>query len=176
MLFARVRWLKDQCFQMLYIAKLRSMQYQDADNRISDPTDLAAKLPSNLIPIMLDMVCKRWFASICKDCSLQIQKAHMLCSLHTHLSCSAVSHCMRFRPCRLPGLVPNACLDPTFQICLQNRAHLCVQSGAACDSTAFHGLRQFCICRPAPAPTPARQTRYNLCYYFLKDFKSFSSV
>ena len=89
---------------------------------------------------MLDMVRKGWRAGICKDCSLQIQKAHMLCSLHTHLSCSAVSHCMRFRPC---GLVPNACLDATFQICLRNRAHLCVQSGAAYDSTAFHGLRAF---------------------------------
>ena len=147
------------------IAKLRSIQYQDADNRISNPTDLAAKLPSNLILIMLDMVRMRWRAGICKDCSLQIQKAHMLCSLHTHLSCSAVSNCMRFRPC---GLVPNACLEATLQICLRCRAHLCVQSGAACDSTAFHGLLHFCICRPAPAPAQARPTRYNLCYYFLR--------
>ena len=107
---------------------------------------------------MSDMVSKRWRAGMCKDSSLQIQKAHMLCSLHTHLSCSAVSHWMRF-PC---GLVPNAYLDTTFQICSQNRAHLCVQSGAECDSTAFHGLRHFCICRPAPAPAQARQTRYNL--------------
>ena len=85
MMFARVRWLKHQFFMMLDIAKLRSIQDQDADNRISDPTDLAAKLPSNLIFVMLDIVCKRWPAGICKDCSLQIQKAHMLCSLHTHL-------------------------------------------------------------------------------------------
>ena len=70
--------MKDQFFLMLDIAKLRSVQYQDADNRISDPTDLAAKLPSNLIFIMLDMVRKRWRAGICKDSSLQIQKAHML--------------------------------------------------------------------------------------------------
>ena len=56
------------------------IQYQDADNRIANPTDLAAKLPSNLILIMLDMVRKRWRAGICKDCSLQIQKAHMLCT------------------------------------------------------------------------------------------------
>ena len=146
---------------MLDIAKLRSMQYQDADNRISNPTDLAAKLPSNLILIILDMVRKRWHAGIiCKDCSLQIQKAHMLCSLHTHLSCSAVLHWMRFRPC---GLVPNACLDATLQICTRNRDHMCGQSGAACDSTAFYGLRHFCIRRQAPAPAPARQTRYNLC-------------
>ena len=77
----RVRWLKDQFFLMLDIAKLRSVQYQDADNRISNPTDLAAlaKLPSNLILVMLDMVHKRWRASICKDCSLQIQMAHILC-------------------------------------------------------------------------------------------------
>ena len=121
MMFSRVRRLKHQFFLMLDIAKLRSFQYQDADNTISDPTDLAAKLPSNLIFIMSDMVRKRWRTGLCKDCSLQIQKAHMLCSLHTHLSCSAVSHCMQFRPC---GLVPNACLDATFQICLRNRAHL----------------------------------------------------
>ena len=125
MMFSRVRWLKHQFFLMLDIAKLRSFQYQDADNTISDPTDLAAKLPSNLIFIMLDMVCKRWRAGICKDSSLQIQKAYMLCSLHNNLSCAAVSHCMQFRPC---GLVPNACLEATFQICLRNQAHLCVQS------------------------------------------------
>ena len=58
-MFARVRWLKDQFFLMLDIAKLRSVQYQDADNRISDPKDLAAKLPSNPILIMSDMVSKR---------------------------------------------------------------------------------------------------------------------
>ena len=92
MMFSRVRWLKHQFFLMLDIAKLRSFQYQDADNTISDPTDLAAKLPSNLILIMSDMVRKRWRAGICKDCSLQIQKTHML--WHTHLSCFAVSHCM----------------------------------------------------------------------------------
>ena len=65
-------------------------------------------------------------------------------------------------------MVPKACLDPTFQICLRNRARLCLQSGAACDSTAFHGLLHFCICRPAPALALARPTRYNLCYYFLR--------
>ena len=64
------------------------------------------------------------------------------------------------------------CLEAIFQICLQNRAHRCVQSGTACNSTAFHGLRHFCICRPAPAPAQARPTRYNdyytLCYYCLR--------
>ena len=45
MMFERVRWLKDQFFLMLDIAKLGSIQYQVADNRISNPTDLAAKLP-----------------------------------------------------------------------------------------------------------------------------------
>ena len=59
-MFTRVRWLKDQFFLMIDIAKLRSMPYHDADNRISNPTDLAAKLPSNLILIMFDMVHKRW--------------------------------------------------------------------------------------------------------------------
>ena len=75
MMFARVKWLKDQFFLMLDIAKLMSVQDQDADNRISDPTDLAAKLPSNPILIMSDisdMVSKRWRTCICKDCSLLI--------------------------------------------------------------------------------------------------------
>ena len=31
MMFSRVRWLKHQFFLMLDIAKLRSIQYQDAD-------------------------------------------------------------------------------------------------------------------------------------------------
>ena len=31
MMFSRVKWLKHQFFLMLDIAKLRSMQYQDAD-------------------------------------------------------------------------------------------------------------------------------------------------
>jgi len=44
MMFSRVRWLKHQFFLMLDIAKLRSVQYQDANKRISDPTDLAATL------------------------------------------------------------------------------------------------------------------------------------
>ena len=99
-MFSRVRWLKHQFFLMHDIAKLRSFQYQDADNTISDPTDLAAKLPSNLIFIMLDMVRKRWRAGICKDCSLQVQKAHMLCSLHTAahppiLLCSFAQHAIQ---------------------------------------------------------------------------------
>ena len=40
MMFARVRWLKDPFFPMLDIAKLRSVQYQDAENRISNPTQI----------------------------------------------------------------------------------------------------------------------------------------
>ena len=52
MMFSRVGWLKHQFFLMLGIAKLRSIQYQDADNRISNPTDLAAKLPSKNDPIL----------------------------------------------------------------------------------------------------------------------------
>ena len=64
MMFSRVRWLKHQFFLMLGITKLRSIQYQDADNRISDPTDLAAKLPSNLVLIMLDMVRKRYLQKL----------------------------------------------------------------------------------------------------------------
>ena len=49
MMFTRVRWLKDHFLLMLDIAKLRSMQYMDYDKWVSDQTDLAAKLPSNLI-------------------------------------------------------------------------------------------------------------------------------
>ena len=52
MMFSRVRWLKHHFFLMLDIAKLRSIQYQDADNRISNPTDLAAKFLSNLNQII----------------------------------------------------------------------------------------------------------------------------
>ena len=38
-----------------------------------------------------------WSAYICKDCSLQNQKAHVLCSMHSHLSCSAVKHWILFK-------------------------------------------------------------------------------
>ena len=41
MMFSRARWLKHQFFLMLDIAKLRSIQYQNADIRISNPTDQA---------------------------------------------------------------------------------------------------------------------------------------
>jgi hypothetical protein len=44
---------------MFDTAKLRSIQYQDAENWISNPTDLE-ELPSNLILIMSDMVHERW--------------------------------------------------------------------------------------------------------------------
>ena len=53
MIFARVSLLKDPVFLMLDIAKLRSMQYQDADNWISDPEDLVARMlfrPCKLVP------------------------------------------------------------------------------------------------------------------------------
>ena len=48
MMFSRVGWLKNHFFLMLRIAKLRSIQYQDADNRISDPTDSKTSLQSDL--------------------------------------------------------------------------------------------------------------------------------
>ena len=84
---------------MLDIAKLKSIQYQDADNRISNPTDLAAKLPSNLILIMLDMVRKRWRAGICKDCSLQLANpkgSHALLIAHPPiLLCSFALHAIQ---------------------------------------------------------------------------------
>ena len=50
--------MKHQFFLVLDIAKLRSIQYQDADNGISNPTDLAAKLPSNLIGLKMGEVSK----------------------------------------------------------------------------------------------------------------------
>ena len=64
--------IKFQYVHYTSLMKLRSVQYQDADNRISNPTDLAAKLPSNLIFIILDMVHKRWRAvsaktALCKS-------------------------------------------------------------------------------------------------------------
>ena len=105
-------------------------------------------------------------ANICKDYSLRSRKAQMLCSLHIHLSCPAfwlLWHRMRFRQC---DLVPNSCLDTTFQIRVRNRDHLCGRRGAACDSKAIHGLLHSFVCRRAPAPAPARPTRYNLCNYF----------
>ena len=96
---------------------------------------------------MIGIVLKRWRADICKDYSLRIRKAQgrqMVCSLHIHLSCPAVWHRMRFRQC---DLVPNSCLDTTFQIRVRNRDHLCGRRGAACDSKAIHGLLHSFVCR-----------------------------
>ena len=87
-MLARVRSLK-AVFLMLNIAKLMSIQYQEADSWVRDPTDLTAKVASNLILFMIDIVLKCWRADICKGCSLQVPKAQMLCSLHIHLSCPA---------------------------------------------------------------------------------------
>ena len=165
----RVRWLKHQFFLMLGIAKLRSIQYQDADNRISNPTDLAAKLPSNLILIMSDMVSKRWRAGICKDCSLQIQKAQMLCSLHIHLSCPAVLHWTRFRPCEL---IPNACHHQTFQICMWNQAHLCGQRCTVCDSTEFYEVA-FPHLQTGTGAGPSRPDKIQSVLLFLKTLNPF---
>jgi len=108
---------------------------------------------------MIGIVLKRWRADICKDYSLRIRKAQVVCSLHIHLSCPAVWHRMRFRQC---DLVPNSCLDTTFQIRVRNRDHLCGRRGAACDSKAIHRRRH------------ARQD--TICAIISEDFKSFSSA
>ena len=78
---------------MLDIAKLRSIQYQDADNRISDPTDLEAKLPSNLIFIMLDMVRKRYLQRLL---SANPKGSHALLIAHPPiLLCSFALHAIQ---------------------------------------------------------------------------------
>ena len=121
---------------------------------------------------MIGIVLKRWRADICKDYSLRIRKAQVVCSLHIHLSCPAVWHRMRFRQC---DLVPNSCLDTTFQIRVRNRDHLCGRRGAACDSKAIHGLLHSFVCRRARRRRRhARQD--TICAIISEDFKSFSSV
>ena len=96
----------------------------------------------------------------------------MLCSLHTHLSCSAVSHCMRFRPC---GLVPNACLDATFRFACEI-GPICV-CRAAPHMIRLHSM-DFCIF--ASADRRRRRRRHarqdTICTIISSDFKSFSSV
>ncbi len=113
---------------MLNIGELRSMQYWDADNQVSDLTEQRANRMSNLFFDMIDTVSKRWRAQICRDCDLRSRKAQLLGSLHDQLSCSAVSLRMQSRP-RL--LDHNACLNAIFQNYVQNGAHLGGQDSAA---------------------------------------------
>ena len=123
---------------------------------------------------MIGIVLKRWRADICKDYSLRIRKAQVVCSLHIHLSCPAVWHRMRFRQC---DLVPNSCLDMIFQIRVRNRDHLCGRRGAACDSN-FEQSMDFCILSSADGRRRRRRhaRQDTICAIISEDSKSFSSV
>ena len=168
-MFSRVRWLKHQYFLMLDIAKLRSIQYQDADNRISNPTDLAAKLPSNLILIMSGMVRKRWRAPVSAKTAL-CESKRLTCFAH----CTLTYYALQFR---------TACdsdhADWFLTLVLTQLSRFACEIGPICVCRAApHMIRLQCHCIPwtsaflhlptAPAPAPARLTRYNLRYYFLR--------
>jgi hypothetical protein len=58
-LFPQIGWLKLPFFSMLNIGELRSMQYWDAHNQVSDPTEQRANCMSNLFFDMIDTVSKR---------------------------------------------------------------------------------------------------------------------
>ena len=53
-----VRLSKISFFRKCNTAMLRSMQIQDPDNRVSDPTDLAVKPDVNWFRIMMGIVIK----------------------------------------------------------------------------------------------------------------------
>jgi len=82
---------------MLNVAMLRSMQKQDADDRVFVFADPAVKFASNLFLMMSDTICEHWRCWICKDLAERFQEAQMLCSWHDQQSCSAASHRRRFR-------------------------------------------------------------------------------
>ena len=58
MMFQTTRLSALLLFQMCYIVMLRSMQIQDPDNQVSDPTDLAVKPDVNRFRIMMGIVIK----------------------------------------------------------------------------------------------------------------------
>ena len=133
---------------------------------------MAERLASNLILIMIGIVLKRWRADICKDYSLRIRKAQVVCSLHIHLSCPAVWHRMRFRQC---DLVPNSCLDTTFQIRVQNPT---IYVGGAALLVIRPQSMDFCILSSADRRRHRRRhaRQDTICAIISEDFKSFSSV
>ena len=94
-------------------------QYQNTDNRISDPTDLAAKLPSNLIVIMLDMVRKRfsrWYLQ--RLLSANPKGSHALLIAHPPiLLCSFALHVDWFLTLVLTRLSRFACEIGPICVC-----------------------------------------------------------
>jgi len=64
MMLTSFRMSKESFFRTLNIEKRRSIQFEDADNQVSDPTDLGEKLDYNLFNIITDIVRKCWRAEI----------------------------------------------------------------------------------------------------------------
>ena len=64
MMFHTTRLSKVSLFLMCDIAMLRSMQIQDPDNRVSDPTDLAINPDVNRFITTIVIVLKCWRAVI----------------------------------------------------------------------------------------------------------------
>ena len=57
-MLATIRLSKISFFREFDTAMLRSMQIQDPDNQVSDPTDLAVKPDVNRFRIMMGIVIK----------------------------------------------------------------------------------------------------------------------
>ena len=57
-MLATIRLSKISFFRECDTAMLRSMQIQDPDNRVSDPTDLAVKPDVNRFRIMMGIIIK----------------------------------------------------------------------------------------------------------------------
>ena len=63
-MFPSFRMSKESFFRTLNIEKRRSVRFEDADNHVSDPTDLGENLDYNLFNIIKDIVPKCWRAEI----------------------------------------------------------------------------------------------------------------
>ena len=67
MMLPSFRMSNESFFQTLNIeqrTERRSIRFEDADNQVSDPTDLGENLDYNLFNIITDIVCKCWRAEI----------------------------------------------------------------------------------------------------------------
>ena len=122
MMLTSFRMSKESFFRTLNIEKRRSIQFEDADNQVSDPTDLGEKLDYNLFNIITDIVRKCWRAEIWKDCAPRIQNSQMFCSSNDHRSANRIQHRTRSGTC---GSVHKPSFDSTFQLSLRNSANPC---------------------------------------------------
>ena len=124
------------------------MQFQDPNDEVSDPTDLAKYLMA-----LCSLSCQASFQSVgaprSEETALSEPK-FLSCSVHgtaiDQIRCAPL--CGFYSPrtrSGIRGLVHKSPFDITFQRCLRNQVNICEGCCAGYVSAAFHG---FSHCKP----------------------------